>query len=93
MCVWPQRRLGSLGTGAGGPMGVLGISGSVGRRVLHLYVLVVVDALVVSESVLMVQGTYSRSRWWCWWSYGRTECMSGMAMFAFLDVLFNLVTG
>ena len=35
MCVWPQRRPGSLSTGAGGPMGVLRIRGSVGshRRV------------------------------------------------------------
>ena len=32
------------------------------------------------------------SRWWCWWSYGRTEGMSGLAMFAFLDELSNLVT-
>ena len=40
----------------------------------------------------MVPGTYWRSRWWCWWSYGRTEGMSELAMFAFLDVLSNLVT-
>ena len=32
MCVWPQRRPGSLSAGAGGPMGVLGIRGSVGSR-------------------------------------------------------------
>ena len=38
------------------------------------------------------QGTNWRSRWWCWWSYGRTKGMSGLAMFAFIDVLFNLVT-
>ena len=38
-CVFgPQRRPGSLSTDAGGPMGVLGISGSVGirRRVLYI---------------------------------------------------------
>ena len=37
---WPQRCPGSLSTGAGGPMGVLGIRGSVGsrRRVLYVYV-------------------------------------------------------
>ena len=32
VCVWPQRRPRSLSTGAGGPMGVLGIRGSVGSR-------------------------------------------------------------
>ena len=39
MC-WPQRRPDSLSIGAGGPMGVLGIRGSVGirRRVLYVYV-------------------------------------------------------
>ena len=39
MCVWPQRHLGSLNTGAGGPMGDLGIRGSDGsrRRVLYVY--------------------------------------------------------
>ena len=51
MCVWPQRRPGSLSTGAGGLMGVLGIRGSVGSHRLticlsggggHLW-----DALVV----------------------------------------------
>ena len=31
-CVWPQIRPGSLSTDAGGPMGVLGISDSVGSR-------------------------------------------------------------
>ena len=38
MCVWPQRRPGSLSTGAGGPMVVLHIRGSVGshRRVLYV---------------------------------------------------------
>ena len=38
VCVWPQRRPGSLSTDAGGPMGVLGISGSVGslRRVQYV---------------------------------------------------------
>ena len=40
----------------------------------------------------MVTGTYWMSRWRCWWSYGRTKGMSGLAVFAFLDVLFNLVT-
>ena len=37
---WPQRRPGSLSTGAGGSMGVLDIRGSVGsrRRVLYVYV-------------------------------------------------------
>ena len=37
---WPPRRLCSLSTGAGGPMGVLGIRDSVGsrRRVLYVYV-------------------------------------------------------
>ena len=38
VCVWPQRRPGSLSTGAGGPIGVLGISGSVGSRWRVLYV-------------------------------------------------------
>ena len=38
VCVWPQRRPGSLSTGAGGPMGVLGIRGSVGSRRHVLYV-------------------------------------------------------
>ena len=38
VCVWPQRRPGSLSTGGGGPMGVLRIRGSVGshRRVLYV---------------------------------------------------------
>ena len=38
VCVWPQRCPGSLSTDAGGPMGVLGTSGSVGsrRRVLNV---------------------------------------------------------
>ena len=34
----PQRRPASLSTDAGGPMGVLGISGSVGSRRRELYV-------------------------------------------------------
>ena len=34
----PQRRPGSLSTDAGGPMDVLGISGSVGSRRRVLYV-------------------------------------------------------
>ena len=38
MCVRPQRRPGSRSTGAGGPMGVLGISDSVGSRRRVLYV-------------------------------------------------------
>ena len=38
MCVWPQRRPGSLSTDAGGPMGVLCIRGSVGSRRRVLYV-------------------------------------------------------
>ena len=38
VCVWPQGRPGSLRTDAGGPMGVLGISGSVGSRKRVLYV-------------------------------------------------------
>ena len=96
-CVWPQRRPGSLSTGAGGPMGVLCIRGSVGSRRRVLYVLVVVEVIL---------GTY-------WWSESRcdgprnilevslvvlvviwaySEGMSGLAMFSFLDVLFNLVT-
>ena len=37
----------------------------------------------------MVPGTYWRSRWWSW---AYSEGMSGLAMFAFLDVLLNLVT-
>ena len=36
--VWPERRPGSLSTDAGGPKGVLGISGSVGSRRRVLYV-------------------------------------------------------
>ena len=27
----------------------------------------------------MVPGTYYGSQWWCWWSFGRTEGMSGIA--------------
>ena len=42
VCVWPQRRPGSLSTGAGGPMGDLGISGSVGSRRRVLYVVEVI---------------------------------------------------
>ena len=40
VCFWPQRRPGSLSTGAGGPMSVLGIhvSGSVGSRRRMLYI-------------------------------------------------------
>ena len=37
-CFGPQRRPGRLSTGAGGPMGVLGIKGSVGSRRRVLYV-------------------------------------------------------
>ena len=38
-CVFgPQRRPGSLSTDAGGPMCVLGMSGSVGSRRRELYV-------------------------------------------------------
>ena len=36
--VRPKRRPGSLSTGAGGPKGILGISGSVGSRRRVLYV-------------------------------------------------------
>ena len=50
-CVFDQRRPGSLSTSAGGPMGVLGISGSVGSRRPVLYVEVVVEVIL---------GTY----WW-----------------------------
>ena len=46
MCVWPQGRPGSLSTGAGGPMGVLRIRGSVGSRRRVLYVLVVVEVIL-----------------------------------------------
>ena len=38
VCVWPQRHPGSLSTGACGPMGVLGIRGSVASRRRVLYV-------------------------------------------------------
>ena len=94
--VWPQRRPGSLSTGAGGPMGVLGIRGSVGsRRVYYMSkwwwrssqgrtcgLRVGVDGprniLEVSLVVLVVIWAYS-------------EGMSGLAMFAFLHVLSNLV--
>ena len=38
VCVWPQRRPGSLTTDAGGPKGVLGISGNVGSRMRVLNV-------------------------------------------------------
>ena len=37
-CVWPQRRPGSLSTGAGDLNGVLGIGVSVGSRRRVLYV-------------------------------------------------------
>ena len=45
VCVWPQRRPGSLSTDAGGPMGGLGISGSVGSLRRVLYVLVAVEVI------------------------------------------------
>ena len=35
---WPERRPGRLSTGAAGPKGVLGISGTVGNRRRVLYV-------------------------------------------------------
>ena len=45
VCVWPQRRPGSLSTDAGGPTGVLGISGSVGSLRHVLYVKVAVKVI------------------------------------------------
>ena len=46
---------------------------------------------MVRESVSMVPGNILEVSF-VMWSYGRTEGMSGLAMFAFIAVLFNLVT-